>query len=195
MPAHFFKPQNKTKMKLSERIQNHINAVQIEHNKNSDYRMQNYYNCVDDYSWGGICDRAQDHEMMRLKGMLYNVLEQEENGGFCKEIAHVYELQDMDGNVLSTRLVKGKFGLCFIIQHSEHNVSFVGATKNQSTFAKKGFKVITKTYELKVVYTGTLNSKFANRSVELISLSETMQDKVDYNTGADTSLWLFQQNN
>jgi hypothetical protein len=181
-------------MKLSEKIQNEINALKIEHNKNSDYRMMNYYNCVDDYSWGGRSDQAQDHEMSRMRGMLYNVLEQEENDGFCKEIAYSYELQDMDGNVLSTRLVNGKFGLCFIIKKSEHDVCFVSATKNQSTFAKKGFKVITKTYELKVVYTGTLNSKFANRSVELISISETMQDKVDYNVGADTSLWLFQQN-
>lgn len=181
-------------MKLSEQIQAHINALKIEHNKNTDYRMMNYYNCVDDYSWGGRCDQAQDHEMSRMKGMLYNVLEQEENGGFCKEIAYAYELQDMDGNVLSTKLVNGKFGLCFIIKKSEHDVCFVGATKNQSTFAKKGFKVITKTYELKVVYTGTLNSKFANRSVELISVSDSVQDKLDYNLGADTSLWLFQQN-
>jgi len=181
-------------MKLSEKIQNEINALKIEHNKNTDYRMMNYYNCVDDYSWGGRCDQAQDFEMSRMRGMLHNVLEQEENGGFCKEIAYAYELQDMDGNVLSKRLVNGKFGLCFIIQHSENNVSFVGATKNQSTFAKKGFKIVTKIYEFKVIYTGTLNSKFANRSVELISLSETMQDKVDYNIGADTSLWLFQQN-
>lgn len=181
-------------MKLSEQIQAQIDAVKIEHNKNSDYRMQNYYNCVDDYSWGGICDQSQDQQMMRLEGMLYNILEQEENGGFCKEIAYSYELQDMDGNVLSTKLINGKFGLCFIIQHSEHNMSFVGATKNQSTFAKKGFKVITKTYELKVFYTGTLNSKFANRSIELISVSDSVQNKLDYNIGADTSLWLYQQN-
>ena len=34
---------------------NEANRVMQE---NSDYRMQNYFNCLDDYSWGGLSDKA-----------------------------------------------------------------------------------------------------------------------------------------
>ena len=181
-------------MKLSERLAETIELLKKEHSKNTDYRMQNYFNCVDDYSWGGICDQAQDQKMGQLERLYNTIIEQEKHNGYLVEVAYSFELQDLDGNVVSTRLVNGKFGLCFIIKKSEFDVQFVGASAKQSTFLKKGFQLVTKKYELKVIYMGTLNSKFANRKVELISLTDSIEDKINYSTGADTSLFVYQSN-
>jgi hypothetical protein len=109
--------------------------------KNSDYRMQNYFNCIDDYSWGGICDQAADQAYSkRLR--LYNFLLTQMRDGAYVEDVEISVLVDMKGNIVSDKIVNGKFGQCWIIKDGD-NVSFVGVAKKQSTYNKKGYKVMT----------------------------------------------------
>jgi hypothetical protein len=57
---------------------------------------------------------------------------------------------------------------------------FCGLSKKQTTFEKKGFRVVSKHYELKVRYTGKVTrSGYADRVVELISTFESVDDTID----------------
>jgi hypothetical protein len=120
--------------------------------KNEEYRMENYFNCVDDYSWGGLCDKAQNEARGYRNSARYQLQEQLENGVFIREF-EVNVLTDLDGNVVSDRLVNGKFGDCFMIKNGENDVKFVGIAKKQSTYEKKGYKVMTKVYKVEYFYT------------------------------------------
>jgi len=164
----------------SEQVQGYLVTMREEHRKNTDYRMQNYFNCVDDYSWGGICDQAQDRTYSNLSHVLNLVKEQEENGGFLTEVVTELELRNLDGSVVSSNIIKGKFGNCFMWGTEQNGFSFCGLSKKQSTFEKKGYVVVSKHYELKVRYTGRVTrSGYADRVIELVSTSETIEDKID----------------
>jgi len=109
--------------------------------KNSEYRMQNYFNCIDDYSWGGLCDQAADRAYAK-RFRLFNWLSTQMRDGAYVEDVERSVLVDMNGNIVSDKIVNGKFGQCWIIKDGD-NVSFVGVAKKQSTYNKKGYKVMT----------------------------------------------------
>lgn len=142
--------------------------------ENNEYRMMNYYNCVDDYSWGGLCDRAAD-EVSRERTTLKNNLEiQLKNGAFV-ETFETSVLCDMDFNIVSDRIVNGKFGECWILKN-DNSVSFVGVAKKQSTYNKKGYHAMTQW--TKVEYYYLTSGKIISRI-----LSEKIMDNLlDYQT-------------
>jgi len=162
------------------------------HRENSNYRLQNYLNCVDDYSFGGICDQAQDQKEGQMIRLLHLLEEQEANGGFLEEEVQELELQTLDGEFLSNNIVNGRFGYCFMYGTEETGMNFVGLSKKQSTYQKKGLQVVTRKYLLKVVYTGRLTNKgTAARVVELISKSESIDSSVDCTIdNRNYSLWI-----
>jgi hypothetical protein len=127
--------------------------------ENSDLRMQNYFNCVDDYSWGGLCDQAASQSYSRRRFLKDNLELQLTEGAF-NQVVSLAVLADMDGNIVSDKIVKGKFGECWIIGDG-NNVSFVGVAKKQATYNKKGFKVMT--LAINVEYYYQINGKIESR--------------------------------
>ena len=119
--------------------------------ENANYRMQNYYNCVDDYSWGGLCDQAAN-EAYRDRCRIKDFIQTELLNGAFNEIVELSVLCDIDGNIVSDRIVNGKFGECWIIKNG-NSVSFVGVAKKQSTYNKKGYKVMTLAINVEYYYT------------------------------------------
>lgn len=118
----------------------------------SEKRMENYYNCLDDYSWGGICDRASD-ESRGQRNSARNILsEQLERGTGTIEIFEQAVLLTTGGQVASTQIVNGKFGECWLIKEG-NNVSFVGVAKKQATYEKKGYRVGYRRIEVEYYYT------------------------------------------
>jgi hypothetical protein len=133
--------------------------------KNSDYRMQNYYNCIDDYSWGGLCDKAAD-EAYAKRLRLYNSLQtQIKNGAFFEDV-EISVLVDENDNVVSDKIVNGRFGECWILKNG-NDVKFVGVAKKQSTYNKKGFKVMTIVYQIEYYYmtNGKIVSRLLNKKM------------------------------
>lgn len=56
-------------MELTKEQQDKINAINkwfdnavAELDRGRQARMENYYNCLDDYSWVGICDKAANQQ-------------------------------------------------------------------------------------------------------------------------------------
>jgi hypothetical protein len=134
--------------------------------KNEEYRMNNYFNCIDDYSWGGLCDKAAN-EAYRKRTLLKSNLEQQLKNGAFVEVIEISVLCDMLGNIVSDKIVNGKYGECWIIKN-EGSVSFVGVAKKQSTYNKKGFKAMTRFVEVEYYYTtsGNIISRILSERIE-----------------------------
>jgi hypothetical protein len=143
--------------------------------KNTEQRMQNYYNCIDDYSWGGLCDQASA-QARGLRNLLANNLTVQLQEGAFKETFKLSILQDLDGNIISTSIVNGKFGPCWIIKVSEYNANFVGVAKKPETYTKKGYKVVTREVTVEYYYTAGLS-----RNDKVIPVSRILSDNIlDY---------------
>lgn len=122
------------------------------------YRMNNYFNCVDDYSWGGICDQSADRSRSQRESLRYALKDQLENGGNAfVETFDIPVLCDMNGRELTDRVVSGKYGLCWIIGND--CPTFVGVSKKQATYNKKGYQVMTKKVKVEYYYTGGITKK------------------------------------
>lgn len=119
-------------------FENAVKAI----NERREYRMENYYNCVDDYSWGGLCDKADNELEDRLRIARDKQIEEVINGGYHVETVTMYRLKDGNGN--STIGAKyGQWGEFFTI-----NGKFVGVPKRVATLEKKGYilEKITRTF-------------------------------------------------
>lgn len=117
--------------------------------KNMDYRMQNYYNCVDDYSYGGICDKVAQEGISNRRYKKDILTTQITTGKPISDVNITHVLCDINtGEIVSERIVKGAFGYCWIIGGKNGApVSFVGIYRKPSTYASKGYMVKTvKTY-------------------------------------------------
>jgi hypothetical protein len=146
-----------------------------EANKNTEQRMENYFNCLDDYSWGGLCDQASSQIISLRRYLANNLATQLEEGAF-KETFKLSILQDLEGNTVSTKIVKGKFGPCWIIKVSEYNANFVSVAKKADTYAKKGYKVVTREVSVEYYYTAGLS-----RNGKIIPISRILSDTIlDY---------------
>jgi len=166
--------------KLQLQLQAAYNSMRERHSENTEYRMQNYFNCIDDYSWGGIQDQTQSQKENRLLWLIDRVKEQDNNGGFLEESATELILQSSDGAFVSANIVRGKWGKCFMWGSEEQGMSFLGLSTKQSTFAKKGYRVVTKKYRLKVIYNGRITqSGNFSKSVELIEMIESVDSSID----------------
>jgi hypothetical protein len=133
--------------------------------KNADYRMENYFNCVDDYSWGGRCDQAANEAYSKRFRLHNDLVNQMKNGAFVDDL-EMSVLVDMGGNIVSDKIVNGKFGECWIIKNGA-NVEFVGVAKKQATYNKKGFKVMTIVYNVEYYYltNGKIVSRLLNQKL------------------------------
>lgn len=126
--------------KLQDAIRGHEEAAEC--------RMMNYYNCVDDYSYGGICDQATSrliNDNRQLRSRIKDQLESKNTLITEETIDRLIDIKT--GDVVSDRIVNGKFGLCWIIGDGD-SVQFVGVAKRQKTYESKGFSVSRVTYTM-----------------------------------------------
>lgn len=158
-------------MELTKEQQDKINAINkwfdnavAELDRGRKARMENYYNCIDDYSWGGICDKAanQQEDMWREQKRLQ--IEEVMNGGYFVVETETYRIVDAEGNC-STRCGCGEYGYFFSI-----NGKFVGLPKRLATLTKKGYTLekVERTYHCTfkdITFEGRVHCK----SMELVS--------------------------
>ena len=94
-----------------------------------DGRMERYYNCEDDYSWGGLCSKANYIARDRAVEVVIN-------DGWYTEHKTFNILKDMSGETLNARIVEGRYGRCWMIGDGE---KFVSIPRRQDTLIKKGY--------------------------------------------------------
>lgn len=118
-----------------------------------EYRAMNYYNCIDDYSSGGICDKAAYEAISSYQGAIEALTRQAEHGKSFIEDFDCDVLCDLDGKVVSERIVNGRFGSCWIIKDAEGRATFIGTARKQATYRKKGYKVMRHVYTVEYYFT------------------------------------------
>ena len=171
-------------------------AKDAEASANTDYRMQNYFNCVDDYSWGGLCDQAATEARFKREAVLGVLQRQVALGCPLREVTEVAVLVDaVTGAVVSERIVNGRFGACWIIGGGEggNQPTFVSVTKRQATSERKGFRVYTKRYTYNKYVNVRCGVVVANISSELLECFPATE--VCQRTHLPQELWLALQNN
>lgn len=177
--------------KALEGLRQALLSTEAEHAARREYRWENYINCVDDYCVGGIQDKIESEERNGLQGMIRIMEEQIENGGFTDREMLVLVLCDLEtGEHLTERIIQGKYGPCFMIPGE--TPTFVGLAKQQKTFERKGYICATRVMTLRRVFDGTRNSKFYNRTVEVIDSKMRIEDRPGsdgYGNGC-LDLWL-----
>ena len=134
-------------------------------NERRAYRAQNYYDCVDDYSWGGLCDKADNEEENRLVISKQIAIEEVKNGGYHVVNTCYYQLRDNEGNVaIGAR--SGQWGEYFTI-----NGKYVGVPKRVATLEKKGYILEKVSHTYHCVYKGWSSNReyILYKSIERVS--------------------------
>jgi len=99
-----------------------------------DRRADNYYDCLDDYSYGGLCSKANAQAQGRvIAGMNWAI--QEVVLGYIPLVKRRNILKDLNGNIVATGTHEGKFGRFFVTD----NGVFVSCRTKLSTYEKKGY--------------------------------------------------------
>lgn len=139
--------------------------------EDEDKRMENYYNCVDDYSWGGLCSKANAIAQDRAHQALQDRIEEIVRGGFLIRSRRVNILRSLaTGEVVATGIHDGTYGPYFRTDDGK----FVNLAVRVATYEKKGYKPIIQTITEKVVRDGTWykSGDLRYKFVEVVSVTE-----------------------
>lgn len=158
-------------------------------------RMENYYNCIDDYSFGGICDRAAAQgrcERDMVRSAIKHMLETGEN---LKNTYDHYFLADMDGNPLTDRCVDTRFGKSWIIKADRYSTpTWVSVAKTIKTYNKKGYRLMKTTCEYEYYYVNGKNGWRKNAIITNVTVSDVQFDvRLAYNYELPLHIWIAMQ--
>lgn len=134
-------------------------------------RAENYYNCIDDYSYGGPCSKANAIAQNRAHQRLQDRIEEIVRGGFLIRSRRVNLLRSLaTGEVVATGLHDGTYGPYFRTDDGK----FVNLAVRVATYEKKGYKPIIQTITEKVVRDGTWykSGDLRYKFVEVVSVTE-----------------------
>lgn len=149
-----------------KQINDAYKAQIAEINARRDYRMQNYLDCIDDYSVGGVCDVVDSRAAHRAEVTRDILVEQVKNGGYFMRESSEFVLLDQENNVASNNLFRGQYGLCFLTNDNR----YVGVPKRSATLEKKGYKIARVDRTFKCVYGGWSDKgNLLYKSIELVS--------------------------
>jgi hypothetical protein len=157
--------------------------------ENEQARMDNYFNCVDDYSWGSPWHREAtalaEREARVTRDLKIELLDK----GYNEITTEQSVLVDFDDNICAEGTRYGDYGSYFTL----FSGGFVSVAKKQATFEKKGFRMgcVKRTY--KGVFTGKFSKKgnALYDSLELVSEEFELTTQIhNLNTFVD---WLYAQ--
>ena len=121
------------------------------------YRMENYYNCVDDYSWGGPCDRAAADSVANAQLRVSLTKKQLESPtGTFFDTCTVSVLADLNGNPIEgAKVINTKFGKSWRIEDKNAG-RFIWITSDTTpaTYAKKGYMLLEREYKYEAFVIG-----------------------------------------
>ena len=146
--------------------------------EDEDRRMQNYYDCIDDYSWGGLCTQANYLARDRARVALEEKIEEIVRGGFIIRTRKVNVLLDKDtGEIVAEGTHEGRYGRYFTLDDG----TYVGCAKQIATFEKKGLLPYVQTITEKKLCTGIWPSGDRRYKVlEVVSLTEELSTEIQY---------------
>ncbi len=149
--------------------------------KQEDRRMENYYNCVDDYSWGGLCSKANIMARDRVKRNCQERIEEIVRGGFLVKTRRVNILRDIEtGEVAACGVREGEYGPYFKT-YEAFGSKYISFAKRISTYEKKGFRPFVQIVTEKVKRDGCWrdgNPRY--KHIDYISITEELSTERCY---------------
>lgn len=144
-------------------------------NQRNDERMERYFNCQDDYSWGSPYHQAADsltrREAEQRRDLGLEMLEH----GFCTVNSVCSVLINEAGEICAESPFRGKFGYCFRLLDG----GFVSVPKKAATLAAKGYTM----HKKEIVYKGKFVNRFAKDAQPIFDgltvISETLTPSLD----------------
>ncbi len=158
----------------------------------TDRRMENYYNCVDDYSWGGICDHASAQgksERRLVRSCMNEILA---TGNPLKGSHDHYFLERLDGSFATDHCVKTRFGQAWRIKGEAgyESCTWVSVSKTKKTYEKKGFRLMKATYEFDYYMVSGEDGWRKASVVTAVNISPVEDVKYAYNYEFPLHLWI-----
>lgn len=171
-----------------ENLENGLKNLQAEESEKSEYRMQNYFNCVDDYSWGGLSDQASNQRLNQARYRIDLYKEQISSGGYLLRTSSNTCLYDLDGNFITDNIINTKYGQAFLF-----NGTFVSVAKKIETYNKKGYTVKNRVRNYKAKFSGRF-TKSGNLIYDEIHI--TKEEEKDFDVFGTKSYidWLIENN-
>jgi len=156
--------------------------------KRHEERAANYYNCIDDYSFGSSYHASADSSRINQARMLRDYsLEMLENG-YCTIESECSILLDNNGNVCAEGTFYGKFGACFRL----FNGGFISVPKKMETIKSKGYTMYMRRKVYKAYFTGKFSQKGNPIFDKITIVNETLTESIEsYQT--DFIDWLYNQ--
>ena len=159
-----------------------------------EYRAENYYNCVDDYSYGSpyhaAADSMVEHEARIKRDYALEMLE----NGYVTIDSHCPVLKNFDDEVCAVGVLYGKYGSFFPLI----NGGCVSVAKKQSTYEAKGYRLFERKRVFHAIFTGKVSSKGnpVFSSIELVSEEYTVCGNNYNGYGREDYIdWLYSQTN
>lgn len=142
-------------MITSKHLKEQLNEMKLRHQEANDYRAENYYiKCIDDYSYGGLQDRAANLAENRLQGLIDLMTIQEEQGYVVHTLNIFYLCRA--GKTLSSDIVYTKYGKAWRYIDENKNVIFVSVPAKEKTLWAKGYECFVAEIDFKAIYTGQI---------------------------------------
>lgn len=98
-------------------------------------RAERYYDCVDDYSYGGICSELNARQRREAEATFNRRVEFIVNG-FVRKERRENVLKDLAGNIVARGTRDGQYGRYFKTEDGQ----FVSCSKKVATYEKKGYR-------------------------------------------------------
>jgi hypothetical protein len=133
-----------------------------------DYRFKNYYNCVDDYSFGSPIHEAVDSSTRRQAEQVRDYSLETLEFGFCTVISLQSLLLNEAGEICAEGTGYGKFGSYFRL----FNGGFVGVPKKATTLEAKGYTMQERKTTYKASFTGRFTKNDAPIFEEISIISQ-----------------------
>ena len=147
--------------------------------RQEDERMERYYNCEDDYSWGGICTKANYAARNRAKQELNETIESIVRGGYLIRTRKQNILRNLDGELVATGTHEGRYGRFFVIEIGDKE--YVSCAKKVSTYEKKGYRPFVQSITEKVVTDGYWRDGSRRYKVlEVLDTTEELSTEIAY---------------
>ena len=164
---------------------NQIAAAQAAHdkavkqlNEDEERRAEHYYDCLDEYSYGGPCSIANARAIRRADKVLADRIEEIVRGGYLLRERRVNILRSIEtGAIVATGTHEGTYGRYFRTEDGQ----FVSCTKRVATFEKKGYRPFVQTITEKVIRDGYWkdgNPRY--KTVEVVSVIEEGSTEIVY---------------
>lgn len=179
-----------------EQIIADYNRVIKEMNERREYRAQNYYNCIDDYSYGSpyhtAADSLTEGEARKRMELRLEMLEK----GYCELLSHCDVLLDSNGNIVAEEARSGKYGYYFKTEDG-----FVGLPNKISTLEKKGYSLRVRERKFKAKFINKFSQKGNPIFDEIVMESEDLlmpflsNDRIQQINHPSFIEWLYFQKN